>query len=114
MIVTSIIWAFVIFFGFMIAWDIVARWTNRRDQKRQAQRNKEHAEYLASLPEPDPLPPPWISMDEEYVLDTTWGPWYDNCLETVNETATERSYYFVNKGWLLFRNEKLVQIKEWQ
>jgi hypothetical protein len=112
--ISVILWVVGGFFVFMTAWDIKAWWERRRDEQLQAQRMLAHQQYLDSLPEPDPAPPPWVGMSEEYVLNTTWGWEYNTCLETVNETATERSYYFEYRGWLRFRNGTLITITEWR
>jgi hypothetical protein len=99
------------FFAFMAAWDLKDWWENREFEKK-LEKYKDDTSLDDFFNEIADLPAPWIGMDESDLQNCNWYTWYDNCLETTNQLGTERSYYYVNRGWLLFRNNKLVNIQE--
>ena len=98
-----------IFFAVMTAWDIKAKWDEREFEKKLAKADTSVDDFFAEIAS---LPDPWIGMDETDLQNCNWYTFYDNCLETTNKSGTERSYYYVNRGWLLFRNGQLVKIQE--
>lgn len=98
-----------VFFAVMTVWDLKDWWENRKFNKKLTETDTSIDDFFTEIAR---LPDPWIGMDENDLGNCNWYIFYDNCLETTNITGTERSYYYVNRGWLLFRNSKLIKIQE--
>ncbi len=75
------------------------------NDKLYAESQREHARI-------ESLPNPWIGMDEDDLQNCNWHiNYHTDCLETINELGIERKYYYQFRGYLIFRNKKLIEIQ---
>ena len=101
-------------------WDVWAwidNWfTDRENAKRVAREAIESDRRWGELEKESAriasLPNPWIGMDEDDLQNCNWHINYTDCLQTINELGIERKYYYQFRGYLLFRNEKLIEIQQ--